>query len=260
MNEGVATPPPGAPVVPPANAPLAAATAPLAAAAATLAAWQARGAQPLDPVRLAWMAALVRRGAAQPAAVQRQLLQRLAPAMAACEQGLALQDQAGLQALQAPDAATTATTAAAAPMTTATTATTAAQPTAGPLAALLQHIQRHACNVGDADAGAAPELKTLHHFRAHWQRLRLEKRLTQARATMPGQAGPLNSHSLVLQALTQLQALSPAYLQHFMTQVDTLSWLEQAQAAVAAAAVPRGAGAASAAGERRRRPARSRPG
>lgn len=205
--------------------------APLAAAAAQLAAWQASGAPALDPVRLAWMAALVRRGAARPVAVQRQLLQRLAPALAAYEQGLACLDPPG------PGAAP------------------AAQPATSALAALLQHIQRHACHVGDgsADAGLATELKTLHHFRAHWQRLRLEKRLTQARATVPGQAGPLNSHSLVLQALTQLQALSPAYLQHFLAQVDTLLWLEQAQAAVAAPAAP-------AAGERRRRPARLKPG
>lgn len=203
------------PVVEPAPAP----ASPLAEAQATLAAWRAGDAARADPVRLAWMDALLRRAAAQPAAVQQRVHQRLAPLLAAYA-----------QRLQQP-------------------AVLPPSPPATALSPLLQHLAAHAGEPGPA--GQPSDLKTLQHFRAHWQRLRLERRLVQARATVPGQAGPLNSHSLVLQALTQLQALSPAYLQHLLAQVDTLAWLEQAQAAVAAAAAPRPAARSTARGSAR---------
>ena len=56
----------------------------------------------------------------------------------------------------------------------------------------------------------------------------------------PAQAGPLNSHALVLRSLERLRELSPAYLRRFLGHVQTLQWLEDARTAAAAAkAAPR---------------------
>ncbi len=74
------------------------------------------------------------------------------------------------------------------------------------------------------------ELGTLRDFRGAWSRLFAEQRLRQALAHVPQQAGPLNSHHLVHRALATMQEISPAYLQRFVSHVDTLLWLEQQQA------------------------------
>jgi hypothetical protein len=48
-------------------------------------------------------------------------------------------------------------------------------------------------------------------------------------ATVPKNAGPLNSHHLVHQSLTLMRELSPEYLTQFVSYVETLSWLDRAQ-------------------------------
>jgi hypothetical protein len=102
--------------------------------------------------------------------------------------------------------------------------TAAAPPSRGPLAALVEHIARHAA---DAEPHVA-ELKTARYFRSTWSRLSADKRLTQSLASVPPNAGPLHSQQLVHRALLLMRELSPAYLQRFMSQVDTLLWLEEA--------------------------------
>lgn len=47
---------------------------------------------------------------------------------------------------------------------------------------------------------------------------------------VPGNAGPLNSSSLVHRSLSLMHALSPGYLQQFLSYVDALSWMEQMSA------------------------------
>ena len=42
-----------------------------------------------------------------------------------------------------------------------------------------------------------------------------------------GNAGPLNSSSLVHRSLSLMSELSPGYLQQFLSYVDALSWMEQ---------------------------------
>jgi hypothetical protein len=44
----------------------------------------------------------------------------------------------------------------------------------------------------------------------------------------PANAGPLNSHALVLQVLSLMRDLSPEYLRRFVGTVETLQWLERA--------------------------------
>jgi hypothetical protein len=44
---------------------------------------------------------------------------------------------------------------------------------------------------------------------------------------VPGNAGPLNSESLVYRSLSLMRELSPEYLRQFLGYVDALSWIEQ---------------------------------
>lgn len=109
-------------------------------------------------------------------------------------------------------------------------------PTSGPsapgaLAELVEHLARHKLVAPShlprqADSPAPP---TLQFFRRTWSRLSAEQRLAQSRAALPENAGPLNSQHLVHRALTQMQALSPAYLEHFVAHVEALLWLERSK-------------------------------
>jgi hypothetical protein len=80
----------------------------------------------------------------------------------------------------------------------------------------------------------APEPRTLQFFRRTWSRLSADQRLAQSRASLPDNAGPLNSQHLVHRALVLMRELSPEYLEHFVGYIDALQWLEQAGEAAAA--------------------------
>ena len=81
-------------------------------------------------------------------------------------------------------------------------------------------------------------------FKRTWSRLSADQRLAQARATLPDNAGPLNSHHLVHRSLTLMRELSPEYLERFVGYIDALQWLEQAnEAAQDSASAARAAGA-----------------
>lgn len=114
----------------------------------------------------------------------------------------------------------------------------ASAPPAAGLAALAALVDR----LGRTPAGPAPApgaarrvsappprpLKAVSAFKGTWSRLRAEQRLRQALAQVPAKAGPLHSSQVVHRALQALHDLSPAYLDAFMSHVDTLLWLEQA--------------------------------
>jgi hypothetical protein len=93
-------------------------------------------------------------------------------------------------------------------------------------------------------AGPAADPKTLQFFKRTWSRLSADQRLAQSRASLPENAGPLNSQHLVHRALTLMQQLSPEYLERFVGYIDASQWLEQANEAAAAEATagPRSAG------------------
>jgi hypothetical protein len=123
----------------------------------------------------------------------------------------------------------------------------------GPLAELVDHAARLkpapvlggasapvAAPPGQPAATPAPEPRTLQFFKRTWSRLSADQRLAQSRATLPDNAGPLNSHHLVHRSLTLMRELSPAYLEHFVAYVDALQWLEQSnEADTAEAMLPR---------------------
>ena len=141
----------------------------------------------------------------------------------------------------------------------------------GVLADLLDHVARHADGAGariDAASGAQPatELKSLRYFRSTWSRLSLEQQLARALAQAPDNAGPLNSHFLVLQALIRMRDIAPQYLEGFIAHVDALFWLERAdpgRGAVGRGAAPKAGarkGEARARGGRTRRQSRAAEG
>ena len=79
---------------------------------------------------------------------------------------------------------------------------------------------------GDGDANS--DMRSVRRFRETWRRMSAEHQVRQAVVRGPDNAGPLNSHRLVLQSLAVMRSLSPDYLRRFMAHVDSLMWLEQA--------------------------------
>lgn len=106
--------------------------------------------------------------------------------------------------------------------------------------------------------GSARELKSLRYFRSTWSALSVDRQLAQALAQGPENAGPLNSHRLVLRSLQLMRDVAPNYLQRFMSYADALLWLERAEASGAPAkktpppAKARGGNAPAADAENRR--------
>ena len=180
-----------------------------AEARATLDAWRERGADRMDPVRFHFIAALERRAAGYSGEARRILDDRLAGLLTAYAADLERATGAAAEA------------AAVAALTSASR-----EPARETLAELIDHIARRA--PADLDGAAAyPELPALDYFREAWSKVRAEKQLRQSLAQVPGNAGPLNSSSLVHRSLSLMRELSPGYLKQFLSYVDTLSWLEQ---------------------------------
>ncbi|MBB5357917.1 hypothetical protein HDE76_001123 [Rhodanobacter sp. ANJX3] len=108
-------------------------------------------------------------------------------------------------------------------------------PARGALGELLDDIANRAATrvddlaTTDATPGttALPTLEALDEFRNIWSEVRIESQIRQSLEQVPADAGPLNSGSLVHRSLTLMHELSPGYLQHFLSYIDTLSWMEQ---------------------------------
>ncbi len=83
--------------------------------------------------------------------------------------------------------------------------------------------------VPPGQSGPRRELKSVRDFRATWSRLSVDKQVAQAMEQAPENAGPLNSHHLVLRSLALMRDASPEYLDRFMSYMDTLLRLDQAE-------------------------------
>ena len=70
-------------------------------------------------------------------------------------------------------------------------------------------------------------MKSLRQFKDTWARMAAEDDVKQAIERGPRNAGPLNSHQLVLRSLRVMRDVSPDYLRRFMTHLDALLWLDQ---------------------------------
>jgi hypothetical protein len=96
---------------------------------------------------------------------------------------------------------------------------------------LTRHLAQR--SVSDVDAGSdsatglGSELQTTQFFRDTWSKLSVGKRVTQELDNAPKNAGPINSHMLVLRSLATMRDISPDYLSRFTSYVDTLLSLDQ---------------------------------
>lgn len=111
---------------------------------------------------------------------------------------------------------------------------------------LSQRRERDVRNAALAGEAIDPsELPSLRRFRASWSRYAAEDQVVQAMGRSPDNAGPLNSHALVLRSLALMRELSPDYLRRFMAQLDSLLWLEDLAQRPASAKVAKPAKPAS---------------
>ena len=101
------------------------------------------------------------------------------------------------------------------------------------LGALVRQLEQHSSDHAEArpadNAGSRPELKTIRNFRATWSKLSADKQVAQALEQAPANAGPINSHMLVLRSLALMRDISPDYLSRFMSYADTLLSLDQGE-------------------------------
>jgi hypothetical protein len=157
-------------------------------------------------MRWRMLEALARRMEGQSEPVRALLQARLAAGLDACEQGIA-----------------------GAPVTSARPAP--APRVADPLAALNLALREAAASrAGPGDEAPANELASARRFRQAWHAQRTLEQVEQALGRRPANAGPLNSHALVLQSIALMRQLSPAYLGRFLAAVESLQWLELARA------------------------------
>ena len=78
------------------------------------------------------------------------------------------------------------------------------------------------------------DLRSVRQFSEVWSKISAEKQVTQALHAGPENAGPLNSHKLMLRSLNLMRTLSPDYLRHFWAQMDSLLWMERMNTGFAA--------------------------
>ena len=102
-------------------------------------------------------------------------------------------------------------------------------PAVSPLAALLKDMQTKSANPGTGIASTwRAESPRIRQFRKQLSQLSVQKQVSKAMAQAPQNAGPINSHMLVLRSLGLMRDASPDYLSRFMGYVDTLLFLEEA--------------------------------
>lgn len=209
---------------------------------------RASGAAERDPVRFAYLDALARRAATQPASIRQVLAGKFG----------ASADE--LQSRPAPTPTASAPGDSASPLATLLAyigQQAHAQPDSNPPAkatSLPPGERPKAKDSVGASRPSAPELKSVAYFRDEWSKLSTEQQLMQTLALAPENAGPMNSQHLVLRSLQVMRDIAPDYLHGFMSYIDALIWLEHA-----APAKPAPARAAASEGVPAKRVARSSP-
>lgn len=178
----------------------------------TLESLRSEGAHQHDPVRFRYLETLDRRMRLQPAAVQALLERKLHEALAAYQHD-ARTPQASPNHAQSP-----------------------------PAENCLSQLNRDLNTRARADAHQAlvdgtqsmSDLRSVRQFSEVWSKISAEKQVTQALHAGPENAGPLNSHKLMLRSLNLMRTLSPDYLRHFWAQMDSLLWMERMNTGFAA--------------------------
>lgn len=181
--------------------------------AARIAALRERGAAQREPLRLHVVEALAARAAREQGALRRVLDARVDALAAALERDLGAAPARALPRSLSPAVKAT------------------------PLAGLLAAFDPEPLATGAAPAAVSrvPELKAVTAYRATWTQWRADRQLQQSLASVPRNPGPLNSHAVVLRALTRMRSLSPQHLNRYVAYLETLAWLEHTYAALQAA-------------------------
>ena len=103
-----------------------------------------------------------------------------------------------------------------------------------PLAQLLQEMKPasdetrpHKSSMPNAWRAESPRIQ---QFRKQLGQISVQKQVSQAMAQAPQNAGPINSHMLVLRSLGLMREASPDYLGRFMVYLDTLLCLDAPKA------------------------------
>lgn len=171
----------------------------------TLASLREAGAHHHDPVRFHYLEVLARRLPSQPDAVRQRLNARLQAALVDYAQ------RAAQSRSIAPGSPASAH--------------------AAPLTRLNRYIhERTHAEVTAPETrqdGRPSDMKSVRRFGEVWAKLAAEQQLVQAAERAPENAGPLNSHRLVLRSLTLMRSLSPDYLGRFVGHMEALLWLDQ---------------------------------
>jgi hypothetical protein len=174
------------------------------------------GAQQLDPLRLHYLEVLCEHALAHQGLVKSILENKLARAVEDFKHRL--------EQVQTPSPAGDSTAQVAPPV-----------PPRESLGDLVRSMAQHAPEKSDAGlqgmVPAGPELKSVRMFRNTWSKLSADKQLNKALDQAPKNAGPINSHMLVLRSLALMREISPDYLNRFISYADTLVCLEQAEKA-----------------------------
>ena len=106
-------------------------------------------------------------------------------------------------------------------------ATEPAASLSSPLAQLLQEMTRATGETQPIQPNAwRAESPRIQQFRKQLGQISVQKQVTQAMAQAPQNAGPINSHMLVLRSLGLMREASPDYLGRFMVYLDTLLCLD----------------------------------
>ncbi|MDP3191682.1 DUF2894 domain-containing protein [Rhodoferax sp.] len=100
---------------------------------------------------------------------------------------------------------------------------------------LIRYIAQHAQQQADTSQSGVlqsatrsrPELKSVRQFRNTWSKLSVDRQVAKALRQGPQNAGPINSHRLVLASLALMREISPDYLNRFMCYADALLCLDQ---------------------------------
>lgn len=97
-----------------------------------------------------------------------------------------------------------------------------------PLATLLQDMgPKSTPQASSTPTGWGLESPCIQQFKKQLSQISVQKQVTQAIAQAPQNAGPINSHMLVLRSLGLMRDISPDYLHRFMAHVDTLLCLDE---------------------------------
>jgi len=98
-----------------------------------------------------------------------------------------------------------------------------------PLAQLLQEMTPPSGETRPSQPNAwRAESPRIQQFRKQLGQISVQKQVSKAIAQAPQNAGPINSHMLVLRSLSLMREASTDYLGRFMVYLDTLMCLEEA--------------------------------